>query len=140
MNTPSTLQNNKASRWFLVFSFQKITKPRHEAWQHLWEIHHWVDVVWDWDQYPVLMDMFRCVSISISAKFTDRQTHKQTLSFVCLCMTLFAFVCLCMTIYDYVWLCMTIYYCVWLCMVQYYSVWLPITMPLYPSIFLCLWL
>ena len=52
------------------------------------------------------INFIRCISISISAKFTDRQTDRQTdshiLSFVCLCMTLYDCVWLCMTMYDYV--------------------------------------
>ena len=39
--------------------------------------------------------IFRCVSISISAKFTDRQTNKQTHTYLAL--------------YDFVWLCMSVY-------------------------------
>ena len=43
-----------------------------------------------------LILIFRCVSISISANFTnrqtDKQTDKQTLSFVCLCMTVYEYV------------------------------------------------
>ena len=39
---------------------------------------------------------FRCVSISIRANFTnkqtDKQTNRQTLSFVCLCMTVYEYV------------------------------------------------
>ena len=42
---------------------------------------------------------FRCVSISISAKFTDWQSDRLTKRH---------FICLCMLLYDFLWLCMTL--------------------------------
>ena len=79
-------------------------------------------------QPPIHQELFRCVSISISANFTDKQTNKQTnrqtLSFVCLCMTVYEYVWLCMTMYAYVWLCMPRYDYVWLCMTMFDYVWL----------------
>ena len=81
--------------------------------------------------------IFRCVSISIRAKFTDRQTNTQThIHFVCLCMTVYEYVWLCMTMYDYVWLCMTMYGYVWLCMTIYDYVWL--CMIIYDYVCLCM--
>ena len=61
-------------------------------------IWHWIrpqQQTWVHPQFDSYV--FRCVSISISANFTEqtnRQTNRQTLSFVCLCMT----------VYEYVWL------------------------------------
>ena len=67
--------------------------------------------------------VFRFVSISISANFPDRQTNRQTLSFVCLFITVNDYVWFCMNMYDYLWLCddylwhcMTMYGYAWLCM------------------------
>ena len=57
-----------------------------------------------------------------------RQTNSHILSFVRLCVTLYACVWLCMTIYDYVWLCMTLFNYVWLCMTICDYVWLCVTM------------
>ena len=88
--------------------------------------------------------LFRCVSISITANFTYRQTD----SFVCLCMTVDRHVCqwvtiydydyiwLCMTMYANKWLCMTVYDFVWLCMTKYNYVWLCMTM--YDYVWLCM--
>ena len=58
-----------------------------------------------------LFKVFRCVSISISATFTDRQTIRQTnrLTDTLLCITLYDFVLLCMAMYDYLWLCLTMF-------------------------------
>ena len=84
------------------------------------------------DQKILWTNFFRCVSISIKAKFTNRQTDKHTLSPVWLCMTLYDCVWLCMTKYDYVWLCMTTY--VWLCITIYE--WLCVT--IYDFVWLCM--
>ena len=112
----------------------------------LWACESVRDFVGSWGAYApknfFYLFIFRCVSISISAKFTDSQTHRltnsQTLSFVCLCMTVYEYVWLCMTMYAYVWLCLTIYdyllLCmtphdlVWLCMIMYDYVWLWMTL------------
>ena len=47
--------------------------------------------------------IFRCVSISIRAKFSNKQPDKHTRTFVWLCMNLYNCVWV-----EYIWLCMTI--------------------------------
>ena len=67
---------------------------------------------------------FRCVGISINAKFTNSQTHKLTDSQTHRHLAFYAFI----TVYEYVWLCMTMYAYVWLCVTMFDYVWLCMTM------------
>ena len=98
----------------------------------------------NYESVKVALTYWHC-SIKIALPFLDAaasqymqisQTNRQTLSFVCLCMTVYKYVWLCMTMCAYVWLCMTLFDYVWLCMTMYDYVWLCMTM--YDYVRLCM--